>query len=167
MKHFAFGDKNNKDKKWNVPFHCEVPEFPIPSSNNNLSEIGKNEDNIPSHLPAFPPEHLYKRTLSDVNKRSKNDNTTTEESNKRQKRSSVTATAAIQQSLTKIEDAELPHIVINEKESTAKEEIEIKPLIVSHYREPDDNFNINLVSKETIRELTKEQKMLLGMNEDS
>ena len=79
MRDFAFDDvkKPNivSNSKWNQPFPYEVPDFPLACSKvvqkENIrlpKEPAVKDAFIPSHLPAYPPAHTYKR-LQQISKK--------------------------------------------------------------------------------------------------
>ena len=63
------------NSKWNQPFPYEIPDFPLASSKvvqkENIrlpKEPALKDPFIPSHLPAYPPAHTYKR-LQQISKK--------------------------------------------------------------------------------------------------
>lgn len=105
LKDFAFDDVRSSQRKvrWQEPFPFAVPDFPIPAKEHSVSILGDQArgDQVPSHLPLYPPAHTYVQTTN-ANKSKKRPAEGSVEDTRRR----MVETRRIQSSLVKLEQIE-------------------------------------------------------------
>jgi len=79
LRDFAFETVKDKDgevtliPRWVQPFASSVPTFPAKKRSASMvpqyPTPGVRGDNVPSHLPTFPPEHTYRSTAQPKKRR--------------------------------------------------------------------------------------------------
>jgi hypothetical protein len=94
--------------QWSQPFPFEVPSFPVSrpyqsaEEEDTLAGVSAARDSfVPAHLPAYPPAHTYKRSVS-KKRAAPHTHRTDGESNRKAQR---TAVRSAQQSLEMIENS--------------------------------------------------------------
>ncbi len=118
MKAFAFSNEVIEDEdgekimKWNQPFPFEVPQFPMDGGSEAYSDVNdilasgqaskdSKDPSVPSHLPAFPHSHTYKKSSSSR----KRGNPASEEGAQSEKRPKSNVVKSARQSLARLEDS--------------------------------------------------------------
>lgn len=120
LRSFAFEDVKNptmeSTTKWCQPFPFDVSNFPMQSAQSSrhttttLDPASNAKDPyIPSHLPAFPPAHTYKKTSGSKKRSSKAqaasaDEPEEDEAGPARKAKRSTTIKSAQKSLSAIED---------------------------------------------------------------
>lgn len=179
LRDFAFVNVKEPDMrdddggtKWRMPFLHKVPPFPVHvrRSEAPVSEnVTEKRPEIPDHFPPFPPVHTYKRSDTKSKKRNRSENSSHSASKK--------SVQSVQKSLSRIEDAAERAQIEHVSETLGRDGVrfkadvstqgEIPRMIEKTAHKKEISVNLNSVPPETIQNLSKEQRMLLGLGSDS
>eukprot|EP01041_Mallomonas_annulata_P002447 gene2447-4751_t len=174
LRDFVFDDVKNpsiiSENKWCAPFPFVVPSFPvrlkIKKETTNLDEAIRGP-HIPSHLPPYPPEHTYRRTSK---KRSLEPSSLSKDQSRSKK---ITSIKSIRKSITLLEAVELRNLKREEEKSSESIEtlqgnvtdVPVLPLLEVDHKASDMALNDIDISQGVRKDLSKEQKILLGVSD--
>lgn len=174
LRDFVFDDVKNPsiditNKKWCEPFPFSIPSFPVRQrAKEQITPLDEpvQYDHIPSHLPAFPAQHTYRRSMKKRNidqvAQSSNDSSVSS----RTKR--IASIKSISQSLSNVEI--LKDRAENTKDGNGSVLDESQVTYSSGLLEADHRTALpsssSDITADVKRNLSKEQKLLIGITDN-